>query len=238
MADTALKEMHDSLLAEMPEGAEHDPSGCPLCAVGEGTEPPADPDEEVTAVAKTYTEDEVRAAVAEAVSDLRAEVDELRAEKATNEGEQALADLREALEGEKTELQTKLDAATLEAENAKKERDDIVAWLDGEAKSAEEKAAIEARRDERIEKVKEAANFPETYIEENADRIAAMSDEEFDARLSEWAALSGTKSAGDDELPRETALRAAREGRDDTTRKSAGRELRELRQSGVDVRNL
>lgn len=239
MADTATKELHDRLLAERPEGAEH-PEDCVLCAMGEGDEitPEVDPDEGGTPMAKTFTEEEVRAAVAEAVSDLRAEVEGLRQEKAANEGEQALAELRETFEAEKTDLQTKLDEAVLEAENAKKERDDINAWLQGEADAAEENAAIEARRDERLEKVKDAANFPEDYLEKNADRIAAMSDEEFDARLAEWAALSGKSSTSDDELPRETALRAAREGRETTRPKSAVRELRELRQQGVDVRKL
>jgi hypothetical protein len=248
MANTALKDMHDALLADQPEGAEHDSETCTLCAM-EATTDPA-PAGEPGGTMKTYTEEEVKAAVQvavdEAVAGLRAQVEELNAERAASESEQALAELRDSFEAEKAELQAKLDEAVLQATTEKEAHDQLVAWLEGEAKAAEESAAIEARREERLATAKAAADFPEDfvkYLEDSADRLAAMDDEEFTARVTEWAALAGGKpakpSSKDDKLPAETALHASREGRDAGGKpKSAVKELFEMRRSGIDPRTL
>lgn len=201
----SLKGLHDRLLAEKPEGAVHDEATCPLCAIAEtpdGTE-----------AMSTYTEDELKAKVAEAVktatAELEAKVAELTTAAQTSEVEQAKAELKAEFEPQITELQQQLDEKVLEAQNAATERDAIKAWLDAEAAAAGERQTIEARKAERLAKVKEVANFPDDYLTKHADRFAAMSDEDFAVACEGWAAIGG--KPGGDTIPNKTALHAGRE---------------------------
>lgn len=250
MATSALKELHDSFLADRPEDAEHDELNCPFCATKETAA--EIPDNEGAGGAmgdKTYSEDEVKAAVRvavdEALAPSLARIEELETTAAASESEAALAEITAQHEAAQADLQAKVDEATLTAEQAKKSHDDLVAWLDGEKDAAEKAAQIEARREERLATAKAAAEFPEGFVkhlESIADRLAAMDDEEFTARVSEWAALVGGKpgdsGSKDDELPKETALLASREERGGGGKKSAIKELAELQRSGIDPRTL
>lgn len=202
----SLKSLHDALLAEKPEGAVHDPAGCPLCALEE----PASAGEPMT-----YTEDDLRAKVDDAVKAAVAEKDqkiaELTASALSSETDQAVATAVAAKDEEIATLHGELDKATLALASATTEKDAILAWLEGEATAIAERAAIVARKDERLAKLKEVASFPEAYLADNADRFAAMADEEFTSRLAEYAALSGTRTPS--EIPAGTpGLKAGQEG--------------------------
>ncbi len=131
------------------------------------------------------------------------------------------------------DLQAKLDAAVLEAATEKKAREDLEASIEA-AKAAEEEAKVlAARKEERLTKVKEVASFPDEYLAENADRFAAMSDDDFDKAVKDWTTI--TAKAGE-QIPGTTALVASRDDNQSTT--SALAEIMELRRSGTDVKSL
>jgi hypothetical protein len=231
----SLKALHDQLLEEKPEGAVHEPESCPFCAMEE----PADGGTDMT-----YTEEDLKAKVDEAVTAAIAERDakiaSLESAQQTSETAKAVADAVAAKDSELSDLRGELDKAVLEAANAKADRDAVVAWLEGEKTAAEEAAAAAARKDTRLAKLKEVASFPDDYLERNADRFAAMSDDEFDARCTEYAALNGGKPASNGEVPSTMpGLQAGLEG-PSTARGSAVKELLAIsRDRGlVDMSNL
>lgn len=212
----ALKALHDQLLAEQPEGATHDADDCPLCATEEEGEGMGD---------AVFTQEEVDRAVADAISELQAEVAKLRESESARALEEAVEQAKSEMQTQIDELQTKLDATVLEAQQAKDEREKVQADWDAEKTAAEEAKTFAARKEERLSKVKETANFPDEYLEANADRFAAMSDEDFEARLSEWAALVDKSS----DPPKTTALTASRQDSSSTNGGSMLGELRNLR---------
>jgi len=227
MADQRTpREIHDALLAEKPDAAAHDSAGCPICI---GTSP-------LEGAPVNYTEEELRAAVEAAVGDLRTELDALKASAAEQETaaqtEVRLAEAKAPLEAKVIELQTALDAAVLEAA-AEKTRADA---FEAEKVAAAEAATLEARKDERLARVKEVANFPADYLTANSERFVAMSDEDFEARLEEYRQIAA-KATGTDGLPATSALLATREGGSPKSG-SAVSDLFAMRRAGVDPRTL
>lgn len=229
----SLKALHDRLLDEKPEGAVHETESCPFCAMEESADGGTD---------MTYTEEDLKAKVDEAVKaaveERDARIAELSAAQQTSETAKAVADAVQAKDEEIAALRGDLDKAVLEAANAKADRDAVVAWLEGEKTAAEQAALISARKDTRLAKLKEVAQFPDDYLTQNAERFAAMSDEEFDSRCAEYAALSGKSANGEvpSTLP---GLKAGLEG-PSGSRSSAVKELLALsRDRGlVDMSNL
>jgi hypothetical protein len=230
----SLKALHDRLMKEKPEGAVHEPDSCPFCAM----EDAADGGD------MTYTEDELKAKVDEAVKaavdERDARIAELSAAQLTSETARAVADAVAAKDTELADLRGELDKAVLEGANAKAERDTLVAWLEGEKTAAEQREAAAARKDTRLAKLKEVAHFPDDYLEQNADRFAAMSDEEFDSRCAEYAALSPNgKSGGSTEIPSTLpGLKAGMEGPGTSRGTSAVKELMALRRDRRGVVDL
>lgn len=121
----------------------------------------------------------------------------------------SLTEKAEALETEKAELQNKIDV--LEAEKAAAEKAAVEAAAAFEAhKAAEaEKAAAELRKSERLEAVKAAAGDmgEEYFTDARIARWAEMSQEHFDALLSDLTEVAKTKSV---EVPA-NVVEAARE---------------------------
>lgn len=225
---------HALLLQDIPEGATHDVESCPLCSSEEIIQKL-----EAERVDKTYSEDEVKAlvtaAVAEKTDALQTELDEIRSGQKAEEVEARITDAKAEADAKVDEIQAKLDAAVLEAEQAKTERDEILAWLKEESETAEREAEISRLREERKAKVAEVASFPEDYVEERAEKWAQMEEEAFEAMLSDYAAITA-KSSESTELPKTTAMQAAREP--DGKKESAISELLNLRREGVDPRQL
>jgi hypothetical protein len=191
---------------------------------------------------KEYTEDEVKTAVAVAVEEATAALrNELNAIKESEEAAAVDARVAEAVaakDAEIADLQGKLDTVTLEAEEAKKTHDELVAFLETEAAAKAQAEVEEARRNDRIEAVKEFA-FSEDYVAAAIDRWVAMEDEAFTALLDDWKAVSTAKKTEAPKpttLPSETAMTASREETTDSV--SARREVLGLRFRGVDTRKL
>ena len=230
----SYKELHDRLLAEKPDGAVHDPDSCPFCAMED--EPSGGgnmTDEELQA--------KIDAAVAEAVKAKDEEIASLKAAVVTTETEAAVKAAVADKDTEIAELRKELDEAVLREANAKAEHDSLVAFLEAEKTAAEEREAAAARKDSRIEKLRTVARFPEEYLTANADRFAAMSDDEFEARCAEYAALA---PAGTTEVPAGMpGLRAGLEGpgSNGNGKSAAYKELFALRREGrghVDLSSL
>lgn len=223
----SLKEIHDRLMADKPEGAVHDQNSCSLCAMtDEPTTPGGGGD------MTTYTEDELRAKVDEAVKAATEAKDtkiaELEGAQASDETAKAVKAAVEPLEIELSQVRADLDKKVLEAANAAAERDAITAWLEAEATVQTEREAAASRKDERLTKLKEVASFPEEYLATNADRFASMSEDEFTARCAEYAALA--KPGDNSKIPSTTpALKAGLEGPGSSGRVSAVKELLALR---------
>jgi vacuolar-type H+-ATPase subunit I/STV1 len=227
------KRLHDQLLERMPEGATHDRETCDLCSA---TNTPEGGDR------VTYTEEELQAAIEEKTAELSARIEEMESAARASEVDAKVEAAKAEAQAEIAELRTQLDTAVLEAEAAKSEKDAVIAYLTEIAAAEKAAAEIAARREERLAKVKEVASFPDTYLEANADRFAAMSDEDFELRCAEWASMS-TKApvapAADDTLPTGTALQAAREdGTPNDRGRAAVRELLGGILRGNDPRNL
>lgn len=224
---TDRKQLHDLLLTQMPEGVSHET--CSLCIA------PTKSPEGGTQVDKTYTEEDLQTAVAEATAELAAKVTALESAALESEVTAAVNAVKAETAAEIEDLRSKLDNAVLAAQSSKNELDTFKAELDELAAAEETAREIAARMEERLAKVKEFP-FTDDYIEANAERFAAMSDEDFEARLADWSVM-GTSKMGDS-IPKVTALTAARE---DTNSHSGMGLIREtLRGSltGTDLRNL
>jgi hypothetical protein len=150
--------------------------------------------------------------VAKAVADLESQVSEMKAaqteEALKDESAKALAAKDEEIKA----LQAQLDTTVLEAEKTKADLSALVAQIEEEKKAAEMAAEIAARREDRLAKVREVASFPEEYLTGNADRWAAMGDEDFEVLCTDYAAVSKPEEAGGEtKVPVETAMQHERE---------------------------
>lgn len=224
-----LKELHDKLLACKPEGASHESDDCPYCAdQSDGTSSPATGGE----MSRTFTQDELDAAVAEAVKPIQEELNRSKAQASQSEVETRNAELDSKVK----ELQSQLDAAVLETQKAKQEKEDLLGQIEADRQAAEAASQLAARREERLAKVAEVASFPDEYMQANADRWASMSDEDFEAAINDWKTIGAKKVEAETvEPPRQTAMVASRE---DNKSSSALREIFDLKLRGIDPRRV
>jgi hypothetical protein len=225
-----LKAIHDHLLASMPEGAEHESTTCSLCAleVIEDTTPGG-------SMPETFTQEEVEAAITAATAPLQQRLNELEAQVQESEVGRAVAQATEAKDAEISTLQQQIDAAEAARTAAENKLNEVEQfWVDA---IAAHEATVEhaARKERRVTEAKQAGVFNDDYINENADRFAAMSDEDFGARLDEWR-LIAAKTGDDTTAPARTALVAsAAPSQTAASNLSVVTELRGLR---VDPRTL
>lgn len=183
---------------------------------------------------QTYTQEEleeaVEAAVTKALSPFQEEV-------ALDTLSKAFEDAKAPLVAEVSELQGKLDAETLRADNAEKSFNDLVQLLEDAEAEATASAALASLREIRKEALKDF-NFKPEHVEARLDRWAAMSDEDFDDFV---ATLKLVPTAKASELPADdkklvTVFKASR---DDLEEPGTGlRELGRLRLSGNDIRSI
>lgn len=182
---------------------------------------------------KTYSEADYAKLQGE-VSELTAKVAELTKASEESELESRFSEEKAELEAQVADLQGKLDASVLDAENARTELTNIVSYLEAEDAAATELAAAEARKEERVDRVKEVANFPEEYLTENADRFAAMADEDFEKALEDWSKIA-PKPEGETKAP-ETAMESTRKPANENA--SLLRDVLGVRNRGVDIRRI
>lgn len=228
-----LKEQHDQLLASKPDDVTHDAVTCPFCSEGS-----LEISEEITAIeggdmSKTYTEDELAAAMEELAS--------FKASQDAEEVEARIAEAVGAVEAAKAEVEGQLDVVTAERDAAKTEFDALVELLE-EAKRAEEVAAeMAAKRDERVAQVKEVASFTDEYIAERAEKWTAMDDEAFETLVE---AIKATKDAkevkpsGSTTIPASTAMTATRDDNASVSVKDTRAAVMSMNRRGIDPRTL
>lgn len=222
-----LKAQHDDLLANQPSGVIHNAEECQFCNPELGGD-----------MSGTYTEDELKSAVEEAVAKALAPFQEEAAlealQKAVDEAvATALADMEQ--------VQNALDTATLRAEKAEKDLDEIKSWLDEEEAKAAAEAALTAKKSERLEAVKDLG-FKQEWIEERLDRWTAMDDESFAELVDVFKAATAGKEGKDvtpTAIPDATAMTAGSEGdRKGGDKFATMREVSRLGLMGVDIRRV
>lgn len=236
MSDDALKEVHDKLIQEMPEGTEHDEADCQFCnesSAGGGD-------------MKTYTEDELTTAVKEAIAPVReaadteiaalqSELDDLRAAKANEDAE-----------SEAAEMQANLDRAEARAAEAESRVEEIMTWLDSERELTEIAEYLDAVKSDRVTAVKGISSLSDEQIESKIDRWAAMSDEDFAGLLEDLEAISTASKASLESESEESesdpskaiSSTAMSHTRSDTAAPSSAAIWNAARRGQVDVRRL
>lgn len=188
----------------------------------------------------SFTQEQLDAAVAAAVAPLKEQISSFEAKASTEEVEAKIAEIKAEAEAKIAELQAQLDSAVLEASEAKKTVEDVTTYL--EAVKSEEDAAAElaSRKESRLALVRDAANFPDEYIEANAERWASLDDSQFESLVNDWRAIAKkdeTQSSAPEteKLLASTAMRAARE---ESGTKSAVSTLFEFAANGADLRKV
>lgn len=194
---TALKAHHDRLMEIKPEDASHDASACLFCTDVEAAS--ASTTEGGSVEDKTYTEDEHNAVLAQ-VADLEAKVAELTKAAEGSVVDSKVAEVKAEMETQLADLQAKLDAAVLEAEAVKTKHEAFVAELEQIEAARVGAEEAETRKTERVAAAKEVASFPDAYLEDNAERFAAMSDEAWETTLEGWRAIATKRSISSGEL--------------------------------------
>jgi DNA repair exonuclease SbcCD ATPase subunit len=225
-----LKAIHDQLLADMPEGAEHDEATCPMCAleVEENTTPGG-------SMPETFTQEDLDAAVTAMSDTLQQRLKELEAQVQESEVGRAVAQATEAKDAEISQLQQRIDAAEASRTAAENKLNEVEQfWVDAIA-TQQAASELDARKERRVTEAKQAGVFSDDYINENAERFAAMSDEDFSARLEEWR-LIAAKTGESTPAPARTALAASASGQ--TPPASNLSVVSELRGMRVDPRTL
>jgi hypothetical protein len=226
-----LRDLHDRLLSLASEEVEHDPGSCPFC----GNEPETELSlgGESVVSEKSFSQEDLDAAVAAAVKPLEEKIKELSVQHEQTEIEARFAKEKADLEAQVAEIQGQLDGAVLKAAESDKKFEELVAYLD--AAMAEEAAAAELarRKEERLTLVREVASFPDEYVEANAERWAGLSDEDFEALVNDWRAIASKPV--EDTLPAATAMVASRPASNGS---SAIREILDLTIRGFDPKSL
>lgn len=199
-----LKEQHDQLLALKPEGVEHDTASCNFCS---GV--PSDPQGGET---MTYTEDDVKAAVDEALAPVLTELNALKASQAESQVDARITEAMAEAEKALAEAKADLDMATARADAAELHVTHIETYLAEVAAAVEAAVAAEERKAERVEAIKAVASFKDDHIEKNADRWASMAQEEFDVLLEDLASIGSPAPELDDleKVPESTAMNHTR----------------------------
>lgn len=201
-----LQAFHDRLIAQKPDGAEHDETTCPLCAMA------ADPNTTTRGapIMAELSDEEIQAkidqAVAAATAPLQSRINELTAAADDAAIDAKVAAATEALVAEKADLQTQLDAAMAAKTAAETELAEFKSTLETMAREADEAAALATAKAERVDEVTKLNVFDEKYIDTHADRFAAMSAEEWAANVESWKLIATARPA-----TTSTAFRASRQ---------------------------
>lgn len=190
------KELHDLLLKDKPEGAQHDEDKCPICLVREASQ------EEK-----------------EKVADITQEQHEALVETAV---EKAKGELQGAHDAEVLTLNEQLEEAT----KASEEKDARIAELEAQIAERDEKDRLNELADERAELVRAAnVNFSDEQIEQRKMSWAKKDEEEFEALLEDYKAVAKAKVDGGDGKPPKLPLDGTRETAGDDTSPNALKEF-------------
>jgi uncharacterized coiled-coil protein SlyX len=183
-----------------------------------------------------FTQVDIDTAVTAATGPLQQRLAELEAQVQETEVGKAVAAAVAEKDSQITDLQHQLDTATAARTAAEAKLSETEQYWTDAISAHEEAVTAAARRDQRIGQASELGVFNDDYITTNADRFAAMSDEDFAARIEEWKLIAGEiKPAGT--IPDRTAMTASRTDKP-ADNSSALHRLAELRLRHVDPRRL
>jgi uncharacterized coiled-coil protein SlyX len=229
-----LRALHDRLLEVIPQGAEHKEGDCPICSVTAAetirTQGGVMPEQ--------FSQADLDAAVAEATGPLQQRLADLEAQAQESEVGKAVAQAVGEKQTQIADLQTELDTATAARTAAEtKLAETEKYWVDAVA-AHEEAVVVAARKEQRIGQATELGVFNADYIAANADRFAAMSDDEFTARIEEWKLIAASAKPGETKTPPATTAMVASRTDTGTHPSSKLNRLAELRARNVDLRSL
>lgn len=153
---SANKTIHDWLLANKPDEADHDVDTCPFC-----TEKASEQEEEVSAET-IFTQEQHEQLLTSAVDKAVA--------SATSDADAEILRLNERLEAAEKELA---------------ERDEKIEDLESKIQAREEQDRLEALAAERVELVQAVASFSDEQIDARKMKWAKMSEEDFTSYLED-----------------------------------------------------
>jgi|JI9StandDraft_1071089.scaffolds.fasta_scaffold06175_2 hypothetical protein len=216
-----LRKQHDDLLANKPEEMsdgefaaliEDHAKTCPFCNDKLIAEDNNDTDPEGGDMDKTFTQEELDAAVLAAVAPIQAELQSFKDSAVEGEVEARVAEAKAESDAEKADLQAKLDEAVNAKGAAETELANVLAFLATESEAAELAEWFTAIKAERKAQIEEVANFPADYLEANLDRWCEKDDAEFAAMIADWKIASAPKAVepAGEEAARETAMKNIR----------------------------
>lgn len=231
-----LNEIHNKLTELFPEDASHEEANRPFSndnSYGGG---------DTMTETKTYTEDELSAAVEAALAPVKEAADAIKAQNETLESE--IESLRAANEAEEVEdavesAKAETDRAEARAAAAEQELAELKTWLDEQAELEEIATYLEDLKAERLEVVKEASALSDEYIEGRIDRWVAMSDDDFAALVEDLkvAASASESSSKSEEAPAsETAMSNTRP--ENAEKSVSAKMIYAAAREGVDIRRL
>lgn len=187
-----------------------------------------------------FTQSDLDAAVAAATGPLQQRLAELEAQAQESEVGKAVTQAVGEKETQIADLQTQLDTATAARTAAETKLAEAEKYWTDAIAAHEEAVVVAARKEQRIGQATELGVFDANYISTNADRFAAMSDEDFAARIEEWKLIAASAKPGEGKTPpATTAMVASRSG--DSGPPAIGSRLSrlaELRARNVDLRSL
>jgi hypothetical protein len=230
-----LRQAHDELLKNKPDTAVHDETDCIFCNEEFNSEGGGD--------MKTFTEDELNAAVEAAIEPVQAELNELKNAQAQGEVDTRVAEANAEADRRVAEVQTQLDEAMVQKGAAEKELSDTVDFLVAEEAAKREAAEIAARTDERKVSIEELAVFEADYVEANMERWLALEDEDFAALVEDWKTIASSKASESEGEESETT--PIPDSAMNSTRDSAGSsktddfsDILGARKAGVNIHNI
>jgi hypothetical protein len=160
--DVDEKAVHDLLLANRPNGADHDPTSCAFCTKAASKE-----EEKNVTDQAIFTQEQHEQLLASAV-------------------ETASAEAAATADAEILTLNEQLDAAKAQLVEEEKQVTD----LETKISDRDEQARLEELAGERVAAVKAVANFTNEQIEERQESWAKMSEEDFAAYLEDIQAVA------------------------------------------------
>lgn len=188
---------------------------------------------------KTYSEDEVVAAIAAALKPVQEELSSLQAKAKDDAVEARLEEMKEAHDAEIAEIRVELDGKVIEAQTAKEQYDQLIAWLDEQSAQLEQAAERASREESRLAAVAKVIAFPDAFVQSNTERWVSMSDEDFEALVESYN-VAAKIAAGKNPVTKEVSLAGtAMSGERETSSENEVSILRTVMQqhrSGLDVR--
>lgn len=230
-------ELHDRLLSNQPEGAQHNADICPICVdkAARTDAPPsrippgsdAGPDVSDSQTSQTTQEGGTpntmsdttdisqqthEALLAKAVSDATSATDKALADKAAENEE--LKGRVEQLEKDNAGLKTDNDRLNGELDKSEvslKAAQEKVTELEGTIEKAEQDAAKTELASKRADQVRNLKLFTDEKIAEKASRWAELSDDDWAARVEEWQELKPAEAGGDANKDSDTSMSGSTE---------------------------